>query len=85
MAMTYRLFIAVEVIDLLESFSRSRRREILAHFRRLQDAPGHYSDYLEADESGRRVDVSVVRGLAIYYWVDDADQHVKILKLMVAD
>jgi mRNA-degrading endonuclease RelE of RelBE toxin-antitoxin system len=83
--MPYRLFIAVEVIELLESLKRPRRRELLAQFRRLQDFPGHYSDYIEADETGRRVDVSVFRGLAIYYWVDEADRHVKILKLAVAD
>jgi hypothetical protein len=83
--MPYRLFIAVDVIDLLETLNRPRRRELLAHFRRLQDAPGHYSDYVEADEAGRRVDVAVFRGLAIYYWVDDADRQVKILKLAVAD
>jgi hypothetical protein len=83
--MRFRLLIAVEVVELLESLNRPRRRELLAHFRRLRDAPGHYGDYIETDELGRRVDVSVFRGYAIYYWVDDADRQVKVLKLAVAD
>ena len=83
--MGYRLFIALDVLAYLEAQNRSRRRAILAHFERLQDFPGNYSDYIETDKAGRRLDVSVFSGVAIYFWVDDADQQVKILKLMTAD
>ena len=83
--MDYRLFIAVDVVDFLQTLRRSQRQEMLAHFRRLRNSPGRYADYQDSDEVGRRVEVSVFGGFAIYYWVDEADQHVKILKLATAD
>ncbi len=82
--MNYRLFIAVDVMDFLETQNRPRRKEVLAHFRRLQDAPEFHSDYFEADEDGRPVNVSIFRGLAVYYWLDHADRQVRILKMVEA-
>jgi hypothetical protein len=83
--MQFRLLVDLEVIDFLQTIPPARRRRILNHFRKIQGFPGHYSDFIEQDGVGRRLDVSLVDGLAIFYWTDAADKHVKILKITIAD
>jgi hypothetical protein len=83
--MDFRLLISIEVIEFLQKLPAARRKRLVQHFRRIQDFPGHYSDYIETDSSGRRVDVSVFDGFAIVYWADVADRHLKILELQKAD
>ncbi len=83
--MQFRLLIDLTVFDFLLTLSPPRRRRFVAHFHKLQDFPGHYSDYIHHYDIGRRLDVSIFDGLAIYYWTDAADQHVKILKITRAD
>jgi hypothetical protein len=83
--MQFRLLIDVDVIDFLHSLTSSRRRRLLSHFRKIQSFPGRHSDYIDQDEVGRRLDVSLLDGLAIFYWTDAADRHVKILKVTMAD
>jgi hypothetical protein len=83
--MGYRLFISFEVLAQMEKFKRSRKMTLLRQFECIRDFPGNYSEFRETDETGRRVEVSIFDGLAIYYWIDEADKDVKILKLMTAD
>ena len=83
--MRFRLLVDLEVVEFMQTLPRSRRVNLFAHFREIREHPAHHSDYVEHDDTGRRVDVSVLDGLAIYYWIDHADQHVKILKLVIAD
>jgi hypothetical protein len=83
--MGYRLFISSEVLAQVGTFRRSRRAALLRQFERIQSFPTRYSEFTELDESGRCVEVSIFDGLAIYYWIDEADQDVKILKLLTTD
>lgn len=83
--MLYRLLIDLEVIGVLQALPASRRRNLLNHFREIQRYPAGRSDYIDNDAQGRRVDVSVADGFAIYYWIDEADQQVKILEVIAAD
>jgi hypothetical protein len=83
--MEFGLLIDVEVFEFLQKLPPTRRSSFLRHFRRIQDFPGRYSDYLETDSVGRRIDVSVFAGMAIHYWTDAADRHIKILKIQAAD
>ena len=83
--MGYRLFISFEVLAQMEKFKRSRKVTLLRQFERIRDFPGNFSEFNETDETDRRVEVSIFDGLAIYYWIDEADKDVKILKLMTAD
>ena len=83
--MDYRLFISYEVLALMETHRRSRKVALLRQFERIRDFPGNYSEFNETDEIGRRVEVSIFDGLAIYYWIDEVDKDVKILKLLTAD
>jgi hypothetical protein len=83
--MRYRLLIAVDVFDLLQKLSLSKRRRLLTHFHRIEESPVDLSDYVDRDESGRQLDVSLFEGFAIYYWIDDADRQIKVFQLIPAD
>ena len=47
--------------------------------------PERFADYQESALLGRSLDVHVHRGLAIYYWEDLTDRHVKVLLIRRAD
>lgn len=83
--MAYRLLIDLEVVEQLQALPATRRRFLFGHFREIEKYPAARSDYTDTDAQGRRVEVSVVEGFAIYYWIDEADRHVKILVLVAAD
>lgn len=83
--MPYRLLIDLTALELLMCLPAARRRRFIGHFHRLQDFPSVHSDFRDADAQGRLVQVSVFDGFAIYYWVDEADRHVKILEIIAAD
>jgi mRNA-degrading endonuclease RelE of RelBE toxin-antitoxin system len=83
--MTYRLLIDLEAVDLLQTLPAARRRRLLRHFREIERFPSAHSDYTDTDAQGRRIEVSVADGFAIYYWIDEADRQVKILLLIAAD
>ena len=83
--MPYRLLIDLEVVSFLQTLSVTRRRSRPNHFRRIEQFPLSCSDYSDEDAQGRRVEVAILDGLAIYHWIDEADRHVKILQLIVAD
>jgi hypothetical protein len=83
--MEYRLLIDLEAISVLDRLSKSVRLRLLEQFTKIRSFPSNYSDYHEADAAGRRIEISVPAGWAIHYWIDAADQHVKILALRPAD
>ena len=83
--MPYRLLIDLEIVSFLQGLPVGRRRSLLAHFRAIERYPSAHSDYADTDAQGRRVEVSIALGFAVYYWIDDADQQVKILQLIAVD
>lgn len=83
--MVYRLLIDLAALELLLCLPRAQRQRFIGHFHLLQKHPTMNSDYRDTDVTGRLVNVSVFDGFAIYYWIDEADRHVKILELIVAD
>jgi hypothetical protein len=80
-----RLLIDVEVLELLRSLRRRDQADLLKRFREIGAFPSNYSDYVEYDSRGRRIEVHVFRQYAIKYWDDFADRHVKILDVHLAD
>jgi hypothetical protein len=80
-----RLFIAVDVLDFLRTLRAREQRDLLQRFRDIAAFPSRFSDFVEYDSSGRRVDVHVFGKFAVKYWDDFADRHVKILDLHFAD
>ena len=80
-----RLFIAVDVLDFLRTLRPREQRDLLQRFRDIAAFPSRFSDFVEYDSSGRRVDVHVFGKFAVKFWDDFADRHVKILDLHFAD
>jgi hypothetical protein len=80
-----RLLIAIEVLDFLRTLKPREQRELLKRFRDIAAFPSKFSDFVEHDSSGRRVDVHVFGKFAVKFWNDFADRHVKILDLHLAD
>ena len=83
--MEFRLLLDLQVLAFLEGLKPASRRGLLALFDRTQNSPHGFSDFIDRDDAGRRLDVCVFEGLAVYFWVDAADRHVKVLKILKAD
>ena len=80
-----RLLIAIEVLDFLRTVRPAEQRGLLKRFREIEAFPGNYSDFVEHDSAGRRVEVHICGRFAVKYWDDFADRHVKILDVHLAD
>ena len=80
-----RLLIAIEVLDFLRTLRRLDQQDLLKRFREIAAFPSNFSDFVEYDSAGRRVDVHVFGRFAVKFWDDFADRHVKILDLHFAD
>lgn len=83
--MSYRLLVDVEVIEVLDALPKKSRTRLLDHFRKIRSSASDFSDYHERDGVGRRIEISVFSRHAIHFWIDHADQHIKILALKPAD
>ena len=80
-----RLLIDIEVLEFLRTLRRREQEDLLKRFRQIAASPFQFSDFVERDSSGRRVDVHVSGKFAIKFWDDFADRHVKILDVHLAD
>jgi hypothetical protein len=81
----YRLFLESGVIDYVLMMSKSKRERLIRRFESIRNSPHSHSDFVEYDEVGRRIEVNVFEGLAIHYWDDFSDRHIKVLKISSAD
>lgn len=77
--------IDIEVFEFLRTLRRHDQEGLLQRFREIAASPSQFSDFVERDVSGRRVDVHVAGKFAIKFWDDFADRHVKILDVHLAD
>jgi hypothetical protein len=83
--MKYRLLIDYEVIEFIEKLSRKDQQLLRNRLVAIQDYPSRYSDYVEHDSEGRRVDIHICGRYAVKFWEDHADKHLKILDVHLAD
>lgn len=83
--MDYQLFIAVDVLEFIERLPRKIRTGIRAVLLEIGDNPIGLSDAIEYDSTGRMVQITIIGDYALIYWIDDADQHIKILDIHSAD
>jgi mRNA-degrading endonuclease RelE of RelBE toxin-antitoxin system len=81
---TYRVFIAAEVITLLRSCPRREQQIFTRLFEELAKDPYRVGDYAERDEVGRPVQVLIVGGRAVYFWADHPVKEVKVVDLRPA-
>ena len=80
-----RLLIDIEVLEFLRSLRPKEQASLLKRFREIAAFPSKFSDFVERDAAGRRVDVHIFGKFAIKFWDDFADRHVKILDVHFAD
>jgi hypothetical protein len=80
-----RLLIDIDVLEFLRTLRRREQEYLLKCFREIAASLSQFSDFVERDLSGRRVDVHVAGKFAIKFWDDFADHHVKILDVHPAD
>lgn len=80
-----RLLIDIEVLEFLRTLRRREQEQLLKRFREIAAFPSNFSDFVEHDSSGRRVEVHVSGKFAIKFWNEFADRHVKILDVHPAD
>lgn len=73
------------MLDFLREQRSPEQRTLVKHFREIAAFPANFSDFVEYDSAGRRVEVHVYGKFAIKFWNDFADQHVKILDIHMAD
>ncbi|HUZ06893.1 MAG TPA: hypothetical protein VMV89_05330, partial [Candidatus Paceibacterota bacterium] len=83
--MKYRLLIDYEVIEFVWALSPKDQRLLRNRFVAIQDYPQRFSDYIESDSAGRRVDIHICGKYAVKFWEDHADRHIKILDVRFAD
>lgn len=83
--MSYRLLIALEVVEYLERLPARQRRPLRRAIEAIYRDPRECSDATETDETGRLVQIHITGDFALVYWIDDADRHIKVLDLHAAD
>ena len=81
----YRLPVAYEAFEFLETPSSKDRKRLRDRFLQINSWPSEYSDFKEPDSTGRALDVHICGRYAIRYWEDFADRHLKILDVSLAD
>ena len=83
--MHYRLLVSIEVIEFIERLPGKTRESLRRAIHAIGRDPLGRSDALDYDAIGRRMQIAVVGDYALMYWVDEADQHVKILDIHASD
>jgi hypothetical protein len=81
----YRLLVDLDVIEYLHGLSPAQRWRVLEHFQRLRKFPANLSLADRPDAEGRILHISFFEDLAIYFWLDSADRHVKVLRIEAKD
>jgi mRNA-degrading endonuclease RelE of RelBE toxin-antitoxin system len=83
--MPYRLLVSIEVIEFIERLPGKTRESLRRAIHAIGRDPLGRSDALDHDVIGRRIQIAVVGDYALMYWVDEADQHIKILDIHASD
>lgn len=81
----YRLLVDWEVIEQLNRLPIRVRRALRSDILQLREFPDAMSEFAEKDDTGRTLNGIIRSGIAILYWIDFADRHVKVLAMKRAD
>jgi mRNA-degrading endonuclease RelE of RelBE toxin-antitoxin system len=82
--MTYRVFLAREVVETLRKLPLRQRQELTKFIVSLEDSPFQQGDYTERDDVDRRIEISILSRYALCYWADHAVKEVKVVDLRPA-
>ena len=83
--MAYRWLLPIDVVEFIERLPVKTREAFLSAIHSNGRDPMGRSDALDRDAIGRRMQTEVTGDYALMYWVDEADQHVKVLDIHAAD
>jgi mRNA-degrading endonuclease RelE of RelBE toxin-antitoxin system len=83
--MQYRLLVSIEVVEFMERLPLKTREALRRGIHEIGRDPLGRSDASEHDSTGRRMQIAVFGDYALMYWVDEADQQIKILDVHAAD
>jgi mRNA-degrading endonuclease RelE of RelBE toxin-antitoxin system len=83
--MPFRLLISIEVIEFLERLPHKTREPLRRAIHGIGFDPHRWSDAVDHDAVGHRMQIAIVGEYALVYWIDEADQHVKVLDIHAAD
>jgi hypothetical protein len=81
----YRLLVDWEVIEQMNRLPVAARRSLRNAILRLKEHPDAVSEFEERGDDGRILNGFIHDGIAILYWIDFPDRHVKILAMKHAD
>ncbi len=81
----YRLLLDLEVVEQVNALPKRVRAAIFQRLEAIRQSPDRWADYAKDTPRGRRLEVHVMGKLAIEYWIDFADRHVKVFALRAAD
>ncbi len=80
----YRVFLAKEIVAQLRDCKRNEREVITRFFDDIADDPYRVGDFVELDDVGRNIQVTVIGRHALYFWSDHAVKEVKVIGMKVA-
>jgi hypothetical protein len=83
--MDYRLLVDFDVWEVIDELPQSTQLLIKNRLRKMRRYPDLCSDFQGSVPNGPLLDITLVAGYALTYWIDFADRHVKVLKIQSAD
>ena len=81
---SYRVFLAKEVVAQLRSCKRNEQNMMNRFFDEIGDDPFRVGDFVEMDDVGRDIQVTVIGRYALYFWSDHAVKEVKVVGMKTA-
>jgi len=80
----YRVFLAKEIVAQLRDCKRREREAMARFFDEIADDPYRAGDFVEMDDIGRDIQVTLIGRHALYFWPDHAVKEVKVIGMKVA-
>jgi hypothetical protein len=80
----YRVFLAKEIVAQLKNCKRHEQNVITRFFDEIGEDPFRAGDFVEQDDVGRDIRVTVIGRYALYFWSDHAVKEVKVVGMKVA-
>ena len=75
---------AEEIVDSLGASDRPDREELLAFLLSLGENENLRGSFVEKDNRGRNIEVSIVGRNAVYFHVEPGSDHVRVLRIVPA-
>lgn len=83
--MEYEVYLRREVFEFLRRCRSDERDQLLTQLEALGRDPYRRGDFTERDQSGRDIEVLIIRRYAILYWPDHAVKELKVTEVRYAD